>query len=89
MGNVVIKLVESLGLFTDSDTPGAYRDLGGGIVWGADGVVRKMHGNNRAHHVAAKINDVKQVISADVLGTLKSEFNRIMKEIENQRGEEP
>jgi len=69
----VIKLVESPGLFTDSDMPGAYRGLGGGIVWGADGIVRKIHGNSRAHHVAAKINDVKQVIEADVLGTLKSE----------------
>jgi glycerol-3-phosphate acyltransferase PlsX len=82
VGNVVIKLVESLGLFTDSDMPGSYRDLSGGIVWGADGIVRKIHGNSRAHHVAAKINDVKQVIEADVLGTLKSEFTRIMKEIE-------
>ena len=81
VGNIVLKLIESLGLFADSDVPGAYRDLGGGIIWGASGIVRKMHGSSRAHHVAVKINDVKQVVEVDLIGTLKSEFARIMKEL--------
>ena len=81
VGNIVLKLIESLGLFADSDGPGAYRDLGGGIIWGASGIVRKMHGSSRAHHVAVKINDVKQVVEIDLIGTLKSEFARIMKEL--------
>jgi glycerol-3-phosphate acyltransferase PlsX len=81
VGNIVLKLIESLGLFADSDVPGAYRDLGGGIIWGASGIVRKLHGNSRAHHVAVKINDVKQVVEVDLIGTLKSEFARIVKEL--------
>jgi len=81
VGNIVLKLIESLGLFSDSDVPGAYRDLGGGIIWGVDGIVRKMHGNSRAHHVAVKINDVKQVVEVDLIGALKSEFVRAMKEL--------
>ncbi len=81
VGNIVLKLIESLGLFADSDVPGAYRDLGGGIIWGANGIVRKMHGNSRAHHVAVKINDVKQVVEVDLIGALKSEFAGVMKEL--------
>jgi glycerol-3-phosphate acyltransferase PlsX len=81
VGNIVLKLIESLGLFADSDVPGAYRDLGGGIIWGANGIVRKLHGNSRARHVAVKINDVKQVVEVDLIGALKSEFARVMKEL--------
>ena len=81
VGNIVLKLIESLGLFADSDIPGAYRDLGGGIIWGASGIVRKMHGDSRVHHVAVKINDVKQVVEVDLIGALKSEFARVMKEL--------
>ena len=81
VGNIVLKLIESLGLFADSDVPGAYRDLGGGIIWGVDGIARKIHGNSRAHHVAVKIDDVKQVVSIDLIGALKSEFARVMKEL--------
>ncbi len=81
VGNIVLKLIESLGLFADSDVPGAYRDLGGGIIWGANGIVRKMHGNSRAHHFAVKINDVKQVVEVDLIGALKSEFAGVMKEL--------
>jgi hypothetical protein len=40
-----------------------------------------MHGNSRAHHVAVKINDVKQVVGVDLTGALKSEFARVMKEL--------
>jgi hypothetical protein len=40
-----------------------------------------MYGNSRAHHVAVKINDVKQVVEVDLIGALKSEFARIMKEL--------
>lgn len=81
-GNVMLKLLESLDLFADSDIPGTFRDLGGGIVWGACGVVRKMHGSSRAHQVAVKINDVKQAVEADLVTKLKSELGRVMRELD-------
>jgi len=82
VGNVVFKFVESLGLFKDlAGGGGGERGLGGGLIWGVNGIVRKMHGASRAPHVALKIQQVKLVVEADLIGAVKSELAHTMKEV--------
>jgi glycerol-3-phosphate acyltransferase PlsX len=81
VGNVVFKLVEKLGLFKDSPDRDDKSILGGGLVLGVNGIVRKIHGASRAPHVALKIRHTKQAIEADLVGGIKSELSRTMKEV--------
>jgi len=81
VGNILFKFVESLGLFKDSAGRDEKRDLGGGLIWGVNGIVRKLHGSSRAPHVAVKINHVKQAVEVDLIGAIKSELTTIIKEI--------
>lgn len=81
VGNILFKFVESLGLFKDSAGRDEKRDLGGGLIWGVNGIVRKLHGASRAPHVAVKINHVKQAVEVDLIGAIKSELTTIIKEI--------
>jgi len=80
VGNVVFKFVESIGLFKDTAGRDEKSDLGGGLIWGVNGIVRKVHGASRAPHVAIKINQVKLAIEADLIGTIKSELAIFLKE---------
>ena len=81
VGNVLFKFVESTGLFKDSAGADEKHDLGGGLIWGVNGIVRKMHGHSRAPHVAVKINHVKQAVEVDLIGAIKSELAAIMNRI--------
>ena len=81
VGNILFKFAESLGLFEDSADREEKSDLGGGLVWGINGVVRKIHGMSRAPHVAAKIQHTKQAVEADLVGAIKSELATVIKEI--------
>jgi len=82
VGNVVFKFVESLGLFKDlAGGGGGERGLGGGLIWGVNGIVRKIHGASRAPHVALKIQQVKLVFEADLVGAVKSELATFAKEV--------
>ena len=81
VGNVVFKFVESLGLFEDSAGRDEKHDLGGGLIWGVNGIVRKIHGASRAPHVAVKINHVKLAVEADLIGAIKSELATFIKEV--------
>lgn len=74
VGNVVFKFVESLGLFKDLAGKDKKQDLGGGLIWGVNGIVRKIHGASRAPHVAVKIHHVKLAVEADLIGAVKSEL---------------
>lgn len=79
VGNVLFKLVESIGLFEDTAGADEKRDLGGGLIWGVNGIVRKIHGHSRASHVALKISHVKLAVEVDLIGAIKSELAAIMK----------
>ena len=81
VGNILFKFSESIGLFEDSAEREEKSDLGGGLVWGVNGVVRKVHGMSRAPHVAVKIRHTKQAVEADLVGGIKSELSRTMKEV--------
>ena len=81
VGNILFKLVESVGLFKDSAGEDVGHDLGGGLIWGVNGIVRKVHGASRAPHVAVKIHHVKQVVEQDLITAVKSELAAVLKEI--------
>jgi glycerol-3-phosphate acyltransferase PlsX len=53
--------------------------MGGALLWGIDGVVMGMHGNSQAPQVAKMILKAKDVVNADVVGSLKVEMARISK----------
>jgi glycerol-3-phosphate acyltransferase PlsX len=54
---------------------------GGGLIWGVDGIVMKMHGHSRAPDVTIKIEQAKMVVERDVVSCLKSELAKIRKHI--------
>ena len=81
VGNILFKLVESLGLFHDSAGGDEEGDLAGGIVWGLSGIVRKLHGASRAPHVALKIGHAKQVVEVDLVNAVKAELTATLKGI--------
>ena len=81
VGNILFKFVESIGIFRDSADREEKHNLGGGLIWGVNGIVRKVHGADRAHHVAVKIQHTKQAVELDLIGELKSELTSITREI--------
>jgi len=81
VGNVVFKFGERLGLFKDSPDRDDKSILGGGLILGVNGIVRKIHGASQAPHVAVKIRHTKLAIEAGLVGAIKSELTTIMKGI--------
>ena len=81
VGNVLFKFVESIGLFHDSAGEENGADLGGGVIWGVNGLIRKLHGASRAPHVALKIRHAGLAVEADLVGALKSDLISIMQKI--------
>ncbi len=79
VGNVLFKFVESIGLFKDDAGADEKRDLGGGLIWGINGIVRKIHGHSRAPHVAVKIQHVKLAVEVDLIGAIKAELATVAK----------
>ena len=53
---------------------------GGGVLWGIDGVVRLAHGSSKAPQIAHAILSAKNVVTADVVGCLRSELAKFKKE---------
>ncbi len=74
VGNVMFKFVESAGLFKDDAGADDTRDLGGGLIWGVNGIVRKVHGHSRAPHVAVKISHVKLAAEVGLIDAIKTEL---------------
>jgi glycerol-3-phosphate acyltransferase PlsX len=69
------KLEDLIGLLALPDV------VGGGILWGVDGVVAKAHGNSRAPMVTKRLGQTKMAIERDVVGCLKAELSRIRKNV--------
>jgi glycerol-3-phosphate acyltransferase PlsX len=78
VGNVLFKFVESIGLFKDEPGARGY-ELGGGLILGVNGIVRKMHGASKGPHVAATIHQAKAAIETDLIDSLKSELKAVIK----------
>jgi len=54
--------------------------IGGGILWGIDGIVRIAHGASRAPHIAHAIANASNAVETDLVGCLKSELAKLKKE---------
>jgi glycerol-3-phosphate acyltransferase PlsX len=53
--------------------------LGGGPLWGIDGVVCKAHGRSKAPEVASTIGTARRVVEIDLVGALKTELAAVRK----------
>lgn len=51
--------------------------MGGGPLWGVNGVVCKAHGRSKAPEIAMTIGTAKRAVELDLTGTLKSELAAI------------
>ncbi len=76
VGNILFKFAGSLGLFHDLPEARGYNQ-GGGLVFGVNGIVRKLQGASRAPHVAATIHQTKDAIKVDFIGALKLELTSV------------
>jgi len=55
--------------------------VGGGLIWGIDGAVLKMHGHSQAADVTEKLGQAKQTVERNVVSCLKAELSKIRKHI--------
>ena len=55
--------------------------VGGGPLWGINGVVCKAHGRSRAPEVASTIGTAKRAVEMDLVGTFQRELAEIKKKI--------
>jgi len=54
--------------------------IGGGLLWGIDGIAMVMHGNVKARQVVKTMVRARDTVHADVVNYLKSEITRINRE---------
>ena len=55
--------------------------VGGGLIWGIDGAVLKMHGHSQAADVTEKLEQAKLAVERNVVSCLKAELSKIRKHI--------
>jgi glycerol-3-phosphate acyltransferase PlsX len=55
--------------------------VGGGPLWGINGVVCKAHGRSKAPEVASTIGTARKTVEIDLVGTFKSELAAIKSQI--------
>jgi glycerol-3-phosphate acyltransferase PlsX len=51
--------------------------IGGGILWGINGIVARMHGNSRAPMVAKRLAQTKIAVERDIVADLKIELSKV------------
>jgi glycerol-3-phosphate acyltransferase PlsX len=51
--------------------------MGGGPMWGVDGVVGIAHGSSKAHQIAGTINQVKIAVESGFVDQLKTELKKV------------
>jgi phosphate acyltransferase len=100
VGNVLVKLCESLGRAITNWLNSELRDslskadlekltsklyrllspgvaMGGGPMWGVDGVVSIAHGSSRAPQIAGTIKQTKLAVESDFVNQLKTELKQV------------
>jgi len=80
VGNVIFKFSGSAGLFHDLAATSGNKQ-GGGIIFGINGIVRKVQGSSRAPHVSATIHQTKEAIRTGFIDALKAELRGVTKRI--------
>jgi len=56
--------------------------IGGGLIWGVDGIAFKIHGHSRASDVVEKLAQLEVAVRGDVVNCLKSELAKIRKKLD-------
>jgi glycerol-3-phosphate acyltransferase PlsX len=51
---------------------------GGGLIWGIDGVVLKIHGHSQAAEVTTKLGQARLAVERGVVDCVKTELNRMI-----------
>ena len=59
----------------------APESLGGGLIWGINGIVMKLHGHCRAQDVTDKFDQAKIAVEKDVINCLKAELAKIKENV--------
>ncbi len=55
--------------------------VAGGLIWGVDGIVFKIHGHSKAPDLVAKIAQAKKAAEGDVVNCVKSELTRVREKL--------
>ena len=55
--------------------------VSGGLIWGIDGIVLKMHGHSRSPQVSRALEHARMAVEEDVVGHLKVELAKIKEHI--------
>ncbi len=51
---------------------------GGGLIWGIDGVVLKIHGHSQAAEVTTKLGQARLAVEGGMVDCLKTELSKII-----------
>jgi len=59
--------------------------IGGGLIWGIDGIAFKIHGHSRASDVVDKLAQVEIAVNGDLVNCLKSELAAIKNKLNKNK----
>jgi len=55
--------------------------LSGGLIWGIDGIVFKMHGSSKSPEVAKALSHARKAVEGNVISCVKTELDKIQEHI--------
>jgi glycerol-3-phosphate acyltransferase PlsX len=61
--------------------------MGGGPMWGVDGVVGIAHGSSKAHQIAGTINQVKIAVESSFVDQLKTELQKVQDKMPSEQSQ--
>jgi glycerol-3-phosphate acyltransferase PlsX len=61
--------------------------MGGGPMWGVDGVVGIAHGSSKAHQIAGTINQVKIAVESGFVDQLKTELRKVQDKMPSEQSQ--
>jgi glycerol-3-phosphate acyltransferase PlsX len=61
--------------------------MGGGPMWGVDGVVGIAHGSSKAHQIAGTLNQVKIAVESGFVGQLKTELKKVQEKLPSEQSQ--
>jgi glycerol-3-phosphate acyltransferase PlsX len=61
--------------------------MGGGPMWGVDGVVGIAHGSSKAHQIAGTINQVKIAVESGFVDQLKTELKKVQDKMPSEQSQ--
>jgi glycerol-3-phosphate acyltransferase PlsX len=55
--------------------------LSGGLIWGIDGIVFKMHGSSKSPEVVTALSHARKAVEGNVISCIKTELDKIQEHI--------